>query len=1139
MRQFQVCSAGHRWDPLADGRPSEKERWELCPVCGGAVEMFSLHDSAHSGPATPVRAQSPLLPGYEVLDELGRGGMGIIYKARQIGPDRLVALKLISAGAQADASDLARFRAEAESVSRLRHPNIVRVYDVGEQAGLPFFALELMDRGSLARVLAGGPLPARDAAELVEMLARAIQVAHEAGIVHRDLKPANVLLATPGPDAPTSDVVRSLGVPKISDFGLAKKLDEEVVNTRTGNILGTPAYMAPEQAEGKREQIGPPADIHALGAIIYEALTGRPPFKGATALETLEQVRSQDPVSPSRIQPGLPRPLITICLKALAKEPHRRYASALDLADDLRAFLDNRPIRARPTSSLERAWRWGRRRPAVVGLGALTLMLTFVALALVAWTWSEASARTRRKAQEEKIAEEQRRKEEEDRRGKVVYYAALVRRNGAPVGVAPLDEQRVRRREVTYKFYQKAGKVQKVEAVNRHGQLTASPNPLGYMEGATARPVRLRPRPPCRWEYLYNERGEVSKEIAYDQAGMVVWAFHFTERNTGYFTDRRGFPRPRFGSGAAFVSLTYTENGLEREQRYLDRSGKPAAGPDGIFGRRLEHDERGLVIATSYLGARDQPVLHPLGFAQVMHKHDDLGNIIERAYLGLDGKPTLHRFKGWSRETAGFDADGNLVEQRYFGIDGRPHRGPGGIAGIRLSYDARGFRTSQVFLDVDGGETAAPTGVVRIVYRNDEHGNCIEETYLDGAGQPARSESGAHRIVRAYDERHQVRQTAYFGPDGRPAAVGKTGIHKETTQHDERGQVVERTVVGVDGKPVAGEAARTTYAYSARGYPKEVAHFDEKGKAMLGPDGAARVVWTWDEHGNNLEQACFGPAGDPVTPSRQFRVQWLVLPMPYARVVNTYDDRGNCTESVCYRPDTARRGQVVLAARYKNKWDEHGNLLEMATYDGNGELFAQQGLARVTLKYDEQGHATERVAYGADGAPLRMAGGATRHTREFDEAGHLVREAFFDSDENGVSLPRLGNNGYASANFTYDRDGKLADSKYFDAKGTQLRTQVVVTASGRDAFDGALREGDVILAYNGRPVVCARALIDIKRTEDYGRAKREAVVLRGGRKRTVAIPSGPIVRFAWPNRRQIMLSGLDSHLPVQTRAVAE
>jgi serine/threonine-protein kinase len=313
-------------------------------------------------PQRPTRVAQPRTVGdYEILGEIGRGGMGIVYKARQPGLNRLVALKVILAGEHAGPDALARFRAEAEAVARLQHPNVVQVYEVGERDGLPFLSLEYCPGGSLDQQLAGGPLPAHQAASLIRALAEGVQAAHAAGVVHRDLKPANVLL-----DAS--------GTPKMTDFGLAKRLGESG-RTATGAILGTPSYMAPEQADCNGGSVGPAADVYALGAILYECLTGRPPFQGRHLLATVRQVVAEEPTPPRQINANIPKDLQTICLKCLEKDPRRRYSSAKALGDDILAYQRGEAISARPPSLYGRIDRWVRLRPALAAtLFALTAL---------------------------------------------------------------------------------------------------------------------------------------------------------------------------------------------------------------------------------------------------------------------------------------------------------------------------------------------------------------------------------------------------------------------------------------------------------------------------------------------------------------------------------------------------------------------------------------------------------------------------------------------------------------------------------------------------------------------------------------------------------------------------------------------
>jgi serine/threonine-protein kinase len=303
----------------------------------------------------PPESRPPDPPGYQVLGELGRGGMGVVYKARQTALNRTVALKMVRAGGHAGAAERARFRGEAGAAARLSHPNIVQVYEVGEHQGCPYLAMEYVDGDSLAARTGGTPLPPRAAAELVRTLARAVHYAHERGVVHRDLKPANILLAAACGLAGLPAKPQA-ATPKIADFGLARCLDE-AGQTRTGDVLGTPSYMAPEQAEGRPRDVGPHTDVYALGAILYELLTGRPPFRGTSLLETLEQVRAQEPVPPRLLQPKVPRDLEVVCLKCLEKEPARRYSSAAELADDLEHFLQGEAIRARGSGVVEQLAR--------------------------------------------------------------------------------------------------------------------------------------------------------------------------------------------------------------------------------------------------------------------------------------------------------------------------------------------------------------------------------------------------------------------------------------------------------------------------------------------------------------------------------------------------------------------------------------------------------------------------------------------------------------------------------------------------------------------------------------------------------------------------------------------------------------
>src|SRR5262245_55375615 len=373
------CRCGFRWTVGDNGLT------EACPRCGSPAASLSMTAkdrtsaaSRLSGDATvshtpsdpsaetrtsfltssPDQIARPELPGYAVQEEIGRGGMGVVYRVRELALNRPVALKVLLAGAHASDRDLARFRTEAEAAAAVVHPHVVRVYAAGEHDGLPFLSLELVPGGSLAGRLGAGPLAPDEAARVVEAVARGVQAAHDRGILHRDLKPANVLFD-------------ELDEPKVADFGLAKLGETEL--TASGAIMGTPAYMAPEQARGNTKQVGPATDVWAVGAILYECLTGRPPFRGQSSPDTLRLVCAADPLPVRKVNPGAPRDLETIALKCREKDPARRYASVGAVADDLAAWRRGEPVSARPRGAVSRAVGRARRHkgPVYVVAGAL------------------------------------------------------------------------------------------------------------------------------------------------------------------------------------------------------------------------------------------------------------------------------------------------------------------------------------------------------------------------------------------------------------------------------------------------------------------------------------------------------------------------------------------------------------------------------------------------------------------------------------------------------------------------------------------------------------------------------------------------------------------------------------------------
>ena len=418
---------------------------------GGSLVEFSANPSPTDPPT--LEFTPPLVPGYEIQHELGRGGMGVVYKARDLELNRPVALKMILSGSHAGTTERDRFKREAEAVAQLQNPHIVQIFEIGEANGHPYLALEFVDGGSLAQHLAGKPWPARESAELVELLAGAMQYAHDHGIVHRDLKPGNILLQGARGEGQAASIDKSSPrfllpprpsppgpVPKITDFGLAKRLDSDPGDgvTKTGAVMGTPGYIAPEQASGKGREVGPAADVYALGAILYECLTGRPPFRGETPLDTVLQVLNDDPVPPHRLHHGIPRDLETICLKCLTKNPAKRYASARDLSEDLRRFLNGEPIRARPLSAWGRGVKWAKRHPALTTFGVLLVLATATVVGVLGVAYAQVKDAVAQKEAEAEAARVAKEHEQIERRR--AELLAIENENARKAAVAQAEE---------------------------------------------------------------------------------------------------------------------------------------------------------------------------------------------------------------------------------------------------------------------------------------------------------------------------------------------------------------------------------------------------------------------------------------------------------------------------------------------------------------------------------------------------------------------------------------------------------------------------------------------------------------------------------------------------------------------------
>ena len=365
------------------------------PLAAQAIDGLCLRCLARLGFAAEAGTQVlSTLGDYELISEISRGGMGVIYRARQRRLNRLVALKVVLHGPFSSPEFVRRFQTEAEAAASLKHPHIVPVYEVGESGGHHYLSMEFIEGVNFAELVRDQPLPPERAAGYLEKIARAVQYAHERGVLHRDLKPSNILLDP-------------FDQPRVTDFGLAKLAHRDTEITAAGQVFGSPSHMPPEQAAGRFSESTPASDVYSLGSILYQLLTGRPPFQGETLQDILLQVQTVEPIAPRRLRPSIPASLETICLKCLHKDPARRYHSAAALADDLNAFLDGRPIQARPSGAGERLWLWSRRRPVLAALSAALILVTLLGVAGISWQWRRAEATAREESILRQAAQDQ------------------------------------------------------------------------------------------------------------------------------------------------------------------------------------------------------------------------------------------------------------------------------------------------------------------------------------------------------------------------------------------------------------------------------------------------------------------------------------------------------------------------------------------------------------------------------------------------------------------------------------------------------------------------------------------------------------------------------------------------------------
>ncbi|MFO0846496.1 MAG: hypothetical protein U0797_29695, partial [Gemmataceae bacterium] len=571
--------------------------------------------------------------------------------------------------------------------------------------------------------------------------------------------------------------------------------------------------------------------------VLYQLLTRRLPFRGNTRL-LLHQVLHDEPAAPRKIDAAIPRDLETVCLKAMAKEPGRRYATAAEFADDLRRFLDHRPVRARRAGPVERARLWARRRPghaALVGTG-----VGLAALAVAAglyWHQRERNFAELREREEERL-----RKEATAGEVRVEYFANVIKRWGAPEGVGRLTADQVRRREGSFKLHSRGGKVEKVETINgrdRYAQRKASAMHFGKLDLLSG-----AGQPAVRHEYQRDDQGRVAREVAYDRYGAVAWRLVYSTPTTAQYFDHAGRPLTRARSGAGNLEFVWTDDGLPREVWYLDRDGNRRPDAEGVYGLRQEFNAHGLPTRKTYLDSGGRPTLGKSLFAVEVFTYDAVGNCLERAVYGPTGEPLRDHDEGVHLVTRKYDADGNVIELAQYGVDRAPCHNYNGNHRLMLRYTRQGDLVEVRYYTPDGRVAAGAWGFAGFRQKHDDHGNVVELTYLGVEGRPIATLYGFASLVKTFDDNDRPTSELYLDAEGRPTR-NIHGAYKLAWKYDERGNAVEEAYFGLDGQPTIPRAgyARVTRKFSDRGELIEEAFFGADGKPTLKKVGVHKLAY--------------------------------------------------------------------------------------------------------------------------------------------------------------------------------------------------------------------------------------------------------------------------------------------------------
>jgi len=901
-------------------------------------------------------SEEPLLKefgGYVIERELGRGGMGVVYLARQIDLNRRVALKMLHG--HCGPEELKRFLEEAETAAGLHHNNVAQIYEVGEHDGVRFFSMEYLEAGSLAdRLRKKLPSP-REAANLMISVARALHSAHRSNVVHRDMKPANILL--------DSD-----GIPKVADFGIAKRLDEDSQLTRTGAVIGTPIYMAPEQAQGNSRHVGPAADVYSLGSILYEMLAGRPPFlpEDSDSAITL-RVLTEDPVAPSRHRQNIPRDLEIICLKCLEKDPRDRYVSAAAFAEDLRRFVDDESILAKPPNSIVKAAKWVRRHPwKFVGITTGVIAAIAVLALLVNW--------------------------ELYKRPRFEYAKDVMWVNGTLEPVARINTGSLSQTAAYVRVTRRGrfGPIIKAEVLNPRGNpvvlrrtFMAEMIPL-YIEGLGGAQPYEEKLPETTMVDFSVADGETREAVGRDRNGQVNWRIIYDRTISAdssaraRFVNVRGFDSSR--DGASHMEFERDAQGRDVKIRFLNAAGKPAPNGEKVYGYNLARDDSGRIVQLLNVGADGQPAPNRIDLTGFNLKWE---NGVRFEACDATGQPVV--WNGISAIVTEFDSSGNPMRTSNLGADGQPVR------------------------------DAAVEWSVLTMKRN-EHGEVTQRTFYK-----ADADGSLKQISNAdisYDE------------FGHPAEIKFNGATswRSAYQYDVGGNVTEEKFLDADGSPLAGKSGyaikRSSYTTSSQGLRVEHTFFDAAGNKTYTTGGYHRLIDEFDSTGILVRQTMdehdpaqfeyyrfvgepeFDPQGRIRLSKSRFEDEQGQLAtnagLPYTAVESVYDENGRLSFEWKTGCDVPTFGGPVI--RVDNEWNSNGKLKRTVrqAFDAN-----RQPLSKVSN------------------------GTSARREEEFDWMGERERiyETGFDEDLLGFSTREAKFSGGNLQSVTFTRgDGSQVDS---------------------------------------------------------------------------------------------------------------